>query len=168
LPLWRPGRDFRSVYSASKEQGGGVLRDLSHELDLLIWLFGDWQRLTAIGGHLSDLEINSDDMFALMMTFERCPVVTLELNYLDRVGRRRIVVNGIRKTYEADFMTGVLMVDGEREEYGCQRDHTYVEMHRAILEGRSGDVCSFDEGLGVVAMIDAAEMSAVSGGWVFR
>ena len=40
LPDWRPKRDYRKSYSAKKIEGGGVLRDLSHELDFVSWLFG--------------------------------------------------------------------------------------------------------------------------------
>ena len=39
LSEWREGRDFRQSYSASRDLGGGVIRDLSHELDYLLWLF---------------------------------------------------------------------------------------------------------------------------------
>ena len=45
---WRPGRDHRTTASATREAGGGVLRDLSHELDYLLWLFGPWQRVAAL------------------------------------------------------------------------------------------------------------------------
>jgi len=38
LPDWRPGTDYSKCYSASKAQGGGVLRDLSHELDYINWI----------------------------------------------------------------------------------------------------------------------------------
>ena len=47
---WRPGRDHRTTASATQQAGGGVLRDLSHELDYLLWLFGPWQRVAALGG----------------------------------------------------------------------------------------------------------------------
>ena len=55
LPDWRPQQNYRNSYSVSRAQGGGVLRDLSHELDYLNWLFGPWQSLTALGGHYSSL-----------------------------------------------------------------------------------------------------------------
>ena len=46
LPTWRPGTDYRTGYSAIKDQGGGVIRDLSHELDYVLWLLGGWKKVT--------------------------------------------------------------------------------------------------------------------------
>ena len=48
LPLWRPNQDYRNSYSADISKGGGVLRDLSHELDYVNWIFGDIEKLDNI------------------------------------------------------------------------------------------------------------------------
>lgn len=168
LPTWRPGRDYRKVYSSVKQAGGGVLRDLSHELDLLNWLLGGWQKLTAVGGHFGHLEIDSDDVFSIMMTTERCPVATVQLNYYDRIGQRRILVNTDKFTIEADFNTGRLLINGAVEEYKVERDHTYREMHRALLDGSYLDVCSLAEGVDVMHMIAAAEQAAGEVRWIVR
>ena len=45
LPDWRPGVDYRTVYSAHKALGGGVTIDLIHEWDYLVDLFGVPQQL---------------------------------------------------------------------------------------------------------------------------
>jgi predicted dehydrogenase len=168
LPEWRPATDYRTSYSASAEQGGGVLRDLSHELDYLTWLLGGWEMVSALGGHLSPLEINSDDVFALMLVTPACPVVTLQMNYLDRLTRRFIVINTEGHTIEADLIKGVITVDRESESLTTERDHTYRAMHEAVLSGNTDTLCSLDEGLETLRLIESAEFAASNGIWVNR
>ena len=67
-----------------------MLRDLSHELDLIQWLFGRWTRLTALGGRRGELEIDADDTWAVLLELDSGAIATLHLNYLDRPGRRRV------------------------------------------------------------------------------
>lgn len=40
LPDWHPHEDYRASYAAQRSMGGGPALTLSHELDLLLWLFG--------------------------------------------------------------------------------------------------------------------------------
>ena len=52
LPDWRPGVDYRTIYSAHKALGGGVTIDLIHEWDYLVDLFGVPEALYNFKGHL--------------------------------------------------------------------------------------------------------------------
>lgn len=168
LPNWRPQADYRANYSSHRSQGGGVLRDLSHELDYLEHLFGDWLRVCAVGGHFSALEGDSDDMFALMLAHARCPLVQVQMNYTDRVGRRRMLINTDDCTIEADFASGRLAVNGVEESFAVDRDHTYREMHRAMMAEDLGPLCTLGEALGTMALIEAAEISSSQARWVSR
>lgn len=168
LPAWRPSSDYRTSCSARREQGGGALRDLSHELDYLIWLFGGWQRVAAIGGHFSPLEINSDDVFAIMMECPLCPAVSLQLNYLDRPGRRSVLVNTAERTIEADLVKGTITINGEVETLATERDQTYRAMHEALLSENVDTLCSMSEGMEVMRLIEAAEMAVAQRRWVER
>lgn len=112
LPDWRPGTDYTESYSASKAQGGGVLRDLSHELDYINWIAGGWKRVAAIGGKFSDLQIDSDDVFVLLLEMENCPVVSVQMNYLDRKARREIIVNMKDHSIKADLILNTFEIDG--------------------------------------------------------
>lgn len=168
LPDWRPGSDYRTSYSASAEQGGGVLRDLSHELDYLLWMLGKWERVSALGGHLSTLEITSDDIFALMLVTPACPVVMLQLNYLDRLTRRTVLINTSKHTFEADLIKGTITIDRGIESITVGRDDTYRAMHEAILTGNTGSPCTLDEGFETLRLVEAAELAAKNGEWVER
>jgi predicted dehydrogenase len=161
LPDWRPGSDYRVSYSAQIDRGGGVLRDLSHELDYLAWVLGCWRRVAALGGHLSSLKISSDDVFSLLMSMERCPIVSVQLNYLERPARRTLVVNTNQHTFEADLIEGTLSIDRENfERFPVERDSTYRVMHEALLAGRTDVACSLDQGMQTLRLIDAARQSA--------
>lgn len=168
LPDWRPGSDYRLSYSASAARGGGVLRDLSHELDYLHWCFGGWRAVTALGGHVSRLEIDSDDAFTLTMRLDRCPIAVVQMSYLDRVVRRQITVNTARHTYSADLVAGTLAVDRDVTAFSVDRDHTYREMHRAILAGEPARLCTLAEGMETLRLIEAAEMASAQMKWVAR
>jgi len=168
LPDWRPGTDYKQSYSAKADLGGGVLLDLSHDLDYLVWMFGDWLQVTALGGHLSPLEITSDDIFTLLMRFSRCPVAAIQLNYLDRRGRRRLVVNTANHTYEADLIQNKLVIDRTEEVFTVERDDTYRSMHVAMLKGAQGTACSIDEALSTMRLIDASRRSNQHREWVTR
>ena len=168
LPDWRPSVDYRQSYSASARRGGGALRDLSHELDYLTWMLGGWDRVTALGGQFSPLEIDSDDLYALLLATPKCPVVSIQLNYLDRLSRRFFLINTDRITIEADLISGMLTVNDQVETYPIDREQTYLSMHRAIHAGCTDTLCSLEDGLDVLRLIDAAEDAATHCTWMIR
>ena len=168
LPGWRPNTDYRQSYSAKKAQGGGVLRDLSHELDYALWLFGPWRRLTATGGHLSPLEIDSDDAYTLLMETQRCPMISIHMNYLDRVSHREILVNTDQHTIHVDLINNTIAVNGVIESVSAGQDDTYRTEHQAMLTGNAEGLCTLEEAMETLATIQAAERAAMSHTWIAR
>lgn len=168
LPHWRPGVDYRKSYSADSKKGGGVLLDLSHELDYICWLSGQWKRVIAVGGHLSSLEINSEDIFSLMFETEFCPIINLQLNYLDRSGRRQLIVNTVDHTYMADLKNQVLWVDNECLHFEVDRDLTYKLMHSSILSGVDSQACVLGEAVDILRLVEAAKISSEINQWITK
>lgn len=163
LPTWRPNRDYRTVYSSKKAEGGGVLRDLSHELDYASWLAGGWKDLKAIGGKYSSLEIDSDDNYSIMFNGSSCPLVSVNINYLDHINQRFITMIFNEHTVKVDFIRKELRVNDRLQVVDFHVDDSYTNMHRALLIGNTKDFCSLDDGLSVMKMIEAAETSAQRG-----
>src|SRR5258708_3234005 len=162
---WGPGRDMARAYSASRAAGGGVLRDLSHELDLATWLFGPWRRVAAVGGRLGSVTVDADDGWGILLGCEGCPVVTIELNSLDRSGRRVVTVQAGGETLRADLVASTLEIGRAAQALKRDRAQTHDDMHRALLDG-SPDVCSFGEGERVVGLIEAIETAAHERRWI--
>jgi predicted dehydrogenase len=168
LPSWRVNTDYTQSYSAKKSQGGGVLRDLSHELDYAFWLFGLWRRLTASGGTLSDLRIDSGDSYTVLMETNNCPLVSIHMNYLDRTPRREIFVNTQKHTICVDFVKNSISIDGIEELISVSIDDSYRSQHQAMLTGNIEDLCSLEEALDTLLTIDAIEKAAFFHKWIER
>ena len=67
LPNWHPYEDYRIMYAARADLGGGVILSQIHEFDYLYSLFGLPNRIYALGGHWSDLEIDVEDTASILM-----------------------------------------------------------------------------------------------------
>jgi predicted dehydrogenase len=164
---WRPARDTTTTYSSSQAEGGGALRDLSHELDLATWLFGPWRRVAAIGGRFGNVTVDSDDSWGILLACERCPLVTLRLDYLDRTPRRTIAVHSGGHSFHADLIAGTLSEGPHTRDFPTDRDQSYIAMHDALLLG-SDQICTLAEGLQTVMLIDAIERAARERRWIER
>ncbi|TGE35388.1 Gfo/Idh/MocA family oxidoreductase [Desulfosporosinus fructosivorans] len=67
LPGWHPYEDYRQMYASRSDQGGGVILSQIHEIDYLYWLFGAPRRVFALGGKLSKLAIDVEDVASMML-----------------------------------------------------------------------------------------------------
>ncbi|WP_433901933.1 Gfo/Idh/MocA family protein [Sphingobacterium puteale] len=134
LPDWRPNIDFRSVYSANKEQGGGVHIDLIHEVDYLVWLFGFplEDRKTFLSN--SSLNISAYDYANYLFIYEKFAANVI-LNYYRRDAKRSIEVICADDTILVDLLKNSVSLNGKIVFDSPQliRD-TYIEQMRFFID----------------------------------
>lgn len=87
LPGWRPGRDYRRCVSAQQKLGGGVLNELSHEIDYIQWIFGEIKSVQAELGKFSKLELDVEDVANLIFKLnnkqdQREIIVSLSMDFV--------------------------------------------------------------------------------------
>lgn len=167
LPYWRPDRDYRTNYSAIRKLGGGVLSDLSHELDYLMWLFGPYERVVGLGGQRSHLEIDSDDVFYTLISFKSGLIGNLILNYLDRKEERWVLVNAKEGTLRLDFTKHRIEINGEEVWQGDQNLGllSYQAQNSDFLSDNPKHCCTFKEGLSIHKTIWSIEQSEKEKSW---
>ncbi len=165
LPDWRPGTDYRRSYSADAARGGGVLRDLSHELDLLVWLFGTPEAVVAMGGRVSALDIDSDDAWSALLRQPGSAMTAVHLDYLHHPGRRRMSITCADRSLDLDLIGATLTVNGRTETFSTERNASLRAMHTDML-GDGADVCDADTAAVILRAIAAIETSATAGRWV--
>jgi predicted dehydrogenase len=178
LETWRPGTDYRLGVSAKREFGGGVLLELSHELDYLRWIFGDIDWVGAWMSRQSALKINVEDTAHLLLgvrnnraAVNACgPVVSLSLDFLRRDTTRRCVAIGEVGSLAWDGIAGSVKLFGggggaESEvlsEHPPVRDETYREQWRHFLsciENKSSPLVGGRDGLAVLELVKTAWQS---------
>lgn len=169
LPDWRPG-DHRATYSARPDEGG-VLRDLSHEIDYAVHFFGRPQAVFAVVTRSGRLGIEAEDAADLTWSVAST-VVSLRLDYLSPVARRRMRASGADGELEWDGIAQHVRLrrggsDEMVESFPCTRDELFARQAAAFLDacdgGDAGPLATFQEGAFVAALTDAAHRSAASG-----
>lgn len=117
LAQWRPGRDLSASYSADAALGGGVLRDLVHEVDLAHWLVGPLRVRAAVGARLGRCPLAADDVHVALLETRGGAPVTISLDYVSLQVVRRFTLVGQHATLCWDLPARAAWIDsaGGRE-----------------------------------------------------
>ena len=117
LPGWHKYEDYRQMYASRRDLGGGVILSQIHEFDLAFDWFGLPKRVFAVGGHLSKLEIDVEDVASILFEYAlagRVLPVHMQLDYVQRPPSRTYQFVGERgKIYVDLHRLSVLVVNAE-------------------------------------------------------
>lgn len=174
---WHKYEDYKELYACRKELGGGVILTQIHELDYLHYLFGFPKKIFALGGHISDLEIDVEDVVNLSMSFQisgdsgSIPVILHE-DFLQKPGSRNCKIIGSNGKLVIDFSISSIQHfnrDGKcvyHEIYDFDRNELFVaemkEFMEAVKEHRQTTI-PLSEGIIGLKMALAAQESLKSG-----
>lgn len=111
LPDWRPDVDFRKVYSAVKELGGGVHIDLIHELDYMFWLFGEPKETRSYFRTSSSLKVTSFDYANYIWEYDDYSA-SIILNYYRKTAKRSLEIITSENEYKVNLLTNTIKKDG--------------------------------------------------------
>ncbi|KEA45833.1 oxidoreductase [Campylobacter mucosalis] len=155
LPTWRMG-DYTKCYSAKKELGGGVLLDLSHEIDYISWICGKFKEIKSINLKISDLKINSDDI-AMIMAKTNDAIISLQMDYISKITNRQIFLDTDDFSIFADLVNSKLIIadkscEKNQIDMNFERNDMFKAMHNDILNEQK-IACSFKEALMVMKTI---------------
>ena len=181
LKMWRKGANHMDSVSASKKLGGGALLELSHELDYLIWLFGNVSSVNAKLTTVGQMPLDVENLAHIWLHFRRgksephlTASLTLDMLRIDPV--RSCTVVGEFGTLVWDVQRGEVKFFGTNQEqelfsapndlnnsYSVQLDH----FERCMLSG-SKPLTSILGGYRVLEVISAARKSSSRRGKVIK
>jgi predicted dehydrogenase len=176
LPNFHRYEDYRQTYASRGDLGGGVILSQIHEPDYLVHLFGMPRRLFAVGGHLSDLEIDVEDVAVLLMdcgTPDRPFPVSLQMDFLQNPPARICQVVGDRGKILMDLTAPSLVHYGpdgvevaRHDWHPFARNQLFLDELRhflAVCRGEETARCPLPVGLRSLQIALAARRSIETG-----
>jgi spore coat polysaccharide biosynthesis protein SpsF len=164
LAAWRPGVDYRTVYSARRAEGGGIVLDAIHEIDLALHFFGRARRVLALPRRTGRLDADVEDVADLVVEFASGVAASIHMNYRDPVYRRTVSIAGDAAIVDGDF--GARRVELRRREgppevvnFPDDRNAMYVremEHFLAVVRGEARPAATLDEGVRALELALAA------------
>lgn len=156
LPDWRPGQDYRKCYSAHRDMGGGVGIDLIHEWDYLVYFFGIPDECYNIQSHISNLEIDSDDI-AIYIAKVGNKTIEVHLDYFGRKNIRNLELYLPDDTIICDILNRNItyLVSGETRSFDFDRNTFHmreIEHFFSIIRGEIINDNTVDQALNVLRL----------------
>ena len=171
LPDWRPDQDYRKTVSALSELGGGVLLELSHEIDYLYWFFGKPKDVQAQIRNSGTLDINVEDQVDLLMTSEQGYCISVQIDFNRRHVERKCKVLTTEGELIWDAVNKNVTWKGVNKEqfkyeYNNERNSIYrkqLEVFFDCIENDNDPIVTVKDGFNVISLIDAVRNSSEKG-----
>jgi len=172
LDRWRPDTNYRECYSASEKNGGGVLLDLIHEIDLVHWLTGGIQKIYGNISHVSDLEISAEDLANLTLTNKNGAIGQIQMDMVSPEYRRSLELIYRDAIVYWDYTTGTVykkqngvmsLIDQTPKTF--EKNVMFKKLMSNFIERINGEVrkpfCSFEEAIVVQKIAESARRSSM-------
>ena len=162
LPDWRKNRDYSKTSSAQKKYGGGVLRDLSHEIDYIVWLFGKVKINYSHNKKISNLKINTDDELLINCLSKKVKNITISINFYSKFLLRKVYVYGDNLSIEGDLINKKVKYFKKNKYYEKSwnknnKDLNYVKQLKDVIKEKNIRSCTYKDGLNILKLIKVVE-----------
>ena len=92
LSLWRKNLNYEDSVSAKKQLGGGILLEMSHELDYIQWIFGNIKKGVGYSHQVKDLKMNVPNHADFIIKTTKNILVNIHMDMLSEIPQRRCKV----------------------------------------------------------------------------
>jgi len=164
LPYHHPYEDYRESYAARADLGGGALNGLSHDIDLLLDLFGPVACVSASRPSSGILEMSGvEESAKAQLKSKEGADISLFLSYADKPERHFISLEGRRMGAECDLEKSELILrePGGRvvsqQAFPIERNELFLrEMQQFFKCVREGGIptCDFRQGVECIRLAD--------------
>lgn len=158
LPDWRSNIDYQKSVSAKRNLGGGVLNELSHDLDLAKFLFGEYEMTNHTLKISEELKLDVYDSFKGESVTKKDEIkIEFSLSMAVKKIEKYIKIYTKDNIHTADFINNTYSSGKEIKSINNKKSlkKTLLKaQHQMILNNDVNDLSNFDDGLWLVNLID--------------
>jgi len=151
-----------------------VVLSLCHPIDYLHWLLGEIAQVYAVGGKLSNLEIEVDDTVEVILKFVSGVLGSLNLDYIQQPAQHFLEITGTEGLIKWNYTDGEFRIFHNTSHQwevfplktGFERNNMFLdEMHHFIevVEENSQPICSLQDSIFVQKIANVIYQSSKSG-----
>jgi len=175
LPSWRVDSDYKKSVSAIKKLGGGVLLELSHDIDYLVWLFGSVKWVNSTIHKQSDLKIDTEDIAHITLCLSgtgknKDIIANLNMDFCRHDATRFCKIIGKLGTLHWNAIDGTIKLfkkDAKQwktiYKKEASRDSTYISEWKHFInciKNNKKPIVDGKDGLEVIKIIEAIKKSS--------
>lgn len=169
MPSWHPYEDYKQSYAARKEMGGGVVRTISHEIDLAYWFFGKPKSVFASYNKESILKIGAEERASILLIYSSFSI-NINLNYLERYYNRFINIYLEHSRFFWDWNKNKVIEDSNTGKVqhahveNFETNQLYIdELDFFLSNSTFPNECNLNHAIAIQKLIDKIEESNKTG-----
>ena len=167
LPNWRPNIDYKSSVSAKAELGGGVLLELSHEIDYAIWFFGMIKSVSCNLYNSGTLDIDVYDTAEIILKTESSLTINIDLDFCSKKDIRYCQLLTTNSSFKWDIIKKAVLVQDKvgnkkMRQFNFVRDDVFIEQIKKFFSNineNENKRVTIDDGINVLKVVEAANLS---------
>ena len=172
LPDWRPSKEYQNSVSAKKSLGGGVLLELSHEIDYIQWLLGSMEVQYAHLRSSSELNLEVEELVDVILSSNSGAVCNIHLDLLQKKASRTCSFIGEKGRLDWDLLSNTIVLHtGEGSEVlFSEPDWDSNQMYLSLLTdfldlvaGRKNSSIDLEQAIKTVELIESIKDCAIEG-----
>lgn len=172
LPDWRSSINFKNSVSAKKHLGGGVLFELSHEIDYIQWLLGPMKVHYAKLRSSSELNLEVEEIVDAVLVSDTGTICNLHLDFLQKKVTRSCSFIGEKGRLDWDLLTNTIELHTKHNTVSLfnEPNYDYNDMYLCLLkdffrlmEGLENTAINIEEAAKTVELIEIIKHFASKG-----
>ena len=173
LPDWRPAKKYQETVSAKKFLGGGVLLELSHEIDYIQWLLGSVKVEFSKLRFSKELELDVEDLADIIFQSKKeIFLCNLHLDFLQKKPQRTFSVIGEKGSLDWDLIDNTIKLNKKNSSKYLfsgtkwNSNQMYIDLLKDFLnliEGKKNLTVDLEQAVKTIDLIDNIKRIAVQG-----